>query len=63
MKNITEKDMAYWWCQLNRFKFGGLKDSEAIGAMRFIEVLIGKDKCLAEWNDGTVPGVLLSKAR
>lgn len=59
MNNFTDKDLAYYWCQLNRFKFDGFKtkQTETIGAMRFIEKLIGKDKCFEEWNSGRVPGV------
>lgn len=58
MKTFTEKELAQYWCQLNRFELLGLKTDhkETMGAMRFIQTLIGHKACMKEWNSGKVPG-------
>lgn len=57
---FSEKRLAEIWCLLNRWeipkelkeKFNkeSYDSGEVMGAMKLIELLIGKKKCLKQWN-------------
>ncbi len=53
---ISETRLAQIWSELNTFKKPmelrrDLEESERNGAMALIEALIGKEACLAWWNN------------
>lgn len=56
---ITEKRLAEMWCELNKYlvpkELKGMSPifnhgDDAMGAMKLIESLVGKENCLKEWN-------------